>query len=56
MTTPEPPVPPPMTGVARIDDAMAGLDLGEDVATHPAELAAALEVLQRALNSPFDEQ
>lgn len=56
MTTPEPPLPPPVTGVAGIDEALAGLDLGEDVAAHPGDLAAALEVLQRALNSPLDEQ
>ncbi len=55
-TTPSTPGPPPVTGVAPIDEALAQLDLGEDVATHPAELAAALEVLQRVLSSPPDAQ
>lgn len=55
MSTPQPPVPPPVTGVAAVDEALAGLQLGEDVATHPADLAAALDVLQRALNPPADE-
>lgn len=51
MTTPEP-SPPPLTGVASIDQALAEVDLSGDVTTHQARLAAALEVLQRALNSP----
>jgi hypothetical protein len=41
---------PPVTGVAEIDEALAQVELGDDVATHPEALAAALEVLQRALN------
>ncbi|MDQ7994131.1 MAG: hypothetical protein AAGC63_13290 [Propionicimonas sp.] len=56
MTTPDPPAAPPVTGVPRIDEALAGLELGADVDAHPARLAAALDVLQRALNSPADEQ
>lgn len=55
-TTPATPGPPPVTGVAPIDEALDRLDLGDDVTTHPAELAAALEVLQRVLNSPPDPQ
>ncbi len=51
MSTPEP-TPPPVTGVAQIDEALAGLDLGEDVTTHPAALSAALDALQQALNQP----
>lgn len=43
---------PPTTGVPRIDEALAELDLGEDVTTHPAALASALEALQQALNQP----
>ena len=43
---------PPTTGVPRIDEALAELDLGEDVTTHPAALAFALEALQQALNQP----
>ncbi len=56
MTAPQPASPPPVTGVPRIDDALTRLRLDPDVATHPAELTAALEVLQRALNSPADQQ
>lgn len=51
MTTPEP-LDPPVTGVPRIDEALAGLVLGEDVTTHPAALSAALDALQQALNQP----
>ena len=51
MTTSEPNQ-PPTTGVPRIDEALAELDLGEDVTTHPAALASALEALQQALNQP----
>lgn len=51
MTTSEP-TPPPVTGVPQIDEALATLDLSDDVTTHPAALAAALEALQQALNSP----
>ncbi len=46
---------PPVTGEASIDEALAALDLGDDVGTHHEQLAAALEVLQRALNGA-DEQ
>ncbi len=56
MTTPQAPVPPPVTGVAAIDEALAGLRLGDDVTDHPARLGAALEVLQRALNAPAEQQ
>jgi hypothetical protein len=45
---------PPETGVAEIDEALSKLDLDADVATHPGQLAAALEVLQQALNRPSD--
>ncbi len=51
MTTSEPSQ-PPVTGVPRIDEALAELDLGEDVTTHPAALTAALDALQQALNQP----
>jgi hypothetical protein len=44
--------PPPETGVAEIDAALADLELGAEVSTHPEQLAAALEVLQQALNRP----
>jgi len=53
VTTPEPSE-SPVTGVPEIDAALAGLDLGEDVTRHPAALAAALDVLQLALNPPSD--
>ena len=55
MSMPESPSAPPVTGVARIDEALAGLDLGDDLATHHPQLAEALDVLQRALNAPADE-
>ncbi|MGC3956021.1 MAG: hypothetical protein QM804_17555 [Propionicimonas sp.] len=51
MTSPEP-TQPPVTGVPRIDQALAELELGDDVTTHPAALAAALDALQQALNQP----
>lgn len=51
MTTPEP-TQPPVTGVPRIDEALAGLELGDDVTTHPAALSAALDALQQALSQP----
>ena len=44
------PTPPPRTGVPQVDEALDQLVLGEDVSTHPAALAAAVEALQRALN------
>lgn len=44
--------PPPTTGVPRIDEALAEFELGQDVTTHPAALASALEALQQALNQP----
>lgn len=43
---------PPTTGVPRIDEALAELELGQDVTAHPAALASALEALQQALNQP----
>lgn len=43
---------PPTTGVPRIDEALAEFELGQDVTTHPAALASALEALQQALNQP----
>lgn len=46
------PTPPPETGIPQIDQALAGLELGEDVTTHPAALTAALDALQQALNQP----
>jgi hypothetical protein len=44
--------PPPVTGVAEIDEALAAVDLSGEVSTHPQALAEALEVLQAALNRP----
>lgn len=52
-----PPVAPaalPVTGHPAIDAALASLSLGEDVNTHHDELAAALDVVQQALN-PSDQ-
>lgn len=40
----------PVTGHAGIDAAMAALDLGDDVHTHPEALAAALDAVAAALN------
>ena len=51
MTTAEPNQ-PPTTGVPRVDEALAQFELGADVTTHPAALAAALDALQQALNQP----
>ncbi len=42
--------PPPATGHAAIDAALAAVDLGTDVHEHPAQVAAALEALHLALN------
>lgn len=50
--TENPPAAPPVTGHAEIDAALAGVELGDDVHTHHDALAAALDVLQRALNAP----
>lgn len=44
------PLAPPVTGNHDIDRALASLDLGDDVAEHPARIAAALDVVQRALS------
>jgi len=52
VSTPEPSSAPPVTGVAGIDEALAGLELGDDLAGHHPQLTAALDVLQRALNDP----
>lgn len=49
MTTSDP-TPPPATGVPRIDEALAEIELGEDVTTHPAVLSGALDALQQALS------
>lgn len=49
MSLPEP-TQPPVTGVPRIDEALAELELGDDVAAHPAALSAALDALQQALS------
>lgn len=46
------PTQPPTTGVPRIDEALAELELNDDVTTHPAALSAALDALQQALNQP----
>lgn len=51
MTLPEPSQ-PPVTGVPRIDQALAELELSDDVTTHPAALSNALDALQQALNQP----
>lgn len=56
MTTSPEPAPPPVTGLPRIDEALAALDLGEDVATHPEQLTRVLEVLQQELNTPTEER
>lgn len=40
----------PVTGHRAIDEALAALELGEDVHTHHDEVAATLEVIQQALN------
>ncbi len=40
----------PVTGHAAIDAALAGLELDDDVATHPAAIAEVLEVVGQALN------
>lgn len=45
------PVPaPPTTGHPAIDAALSGLELGPNVHTHHDALAAAVEVVQHALN------
>lgn len=47
------PVPPaPVTGHAEIDAALAGLELGPDVHTHPDALAGVIDVVWRALADP----
>ena len=46
------PAPPPATGVAEIDAALARLSLDGPVGEHHEQLSAAVEVLQRALRTP----
>lgn len=47
------PVPPaPETGHHDIDRALARLDLGGDVTTHPELIGAALDAVAQALNAP----
>lgn len=43
------PDPPPVTGHEEIDEALAALDLGDDVHAHPDAIAGVLDVLQAAL-------
>lgn len=49
---PAPPAHPalPVTGHRAIDEALAALEVGDDVHTHHDEVAATLEVIQQALN------
>ena len=42
----------PQTGVPAIDEALAALDLGGDVAGHPQEFATAVDALQAVLRGP----
>jgi hypothetical protein len=51
-TDPGLPPQPPQTGLPEIDEALAALDLDGDVSGHHRQLAAALDVLARALNTP----
>lgn len=52
-TVPTAPVgPPPQTGHHDIDRALAGLDLGADVATHPESISGVLDAVARALAGP----
>lgn len=44
--------PPPETGVADLDEALAEVDLRGPVAEHPQQLATAVEVLQQLLRNP----
>lgn len=44
--------PPPATGVELIDNALAAIDLSGDVTEHPAQLAAAVDLLQHVLRNP----
>lgn len=41
---------PPVTGVSEIDHFLTALNLTDSVTTHPEQLSAALDVLQRMLN------
>lgn len=52
MSQSEPRTPPPVTGVAEVDAAVAAVSLGDDVNHHHQQFATALESLQRALNPP----
>lgn len=47
--------PPPATGVELIDNALAAIDLGGDVTEHPAQLAAAVDLLQHVLRNPPEQ-
>lgn len=42
----------PITGHAGIDEALAALELSDDVHGHPEALAAALDAVAAALNPP----
>ncbi len=44
--------PPPSTGIAQLDEALANVNLTGPVAEHPEQLAAAVEVLQQTLRTP----
>ncbi|MGB7963275.1 MAG: hypothetical protein WCF12_10015 [Propionicimonas sp.] len=52
MSQSEPRTPPPVTGVAEVDAAVAAVALGDDVNDHHQQFATALDSLQRALNPP----
>lgn len=48
-------LPPPATGVAVIDNALAAIDLSGDVAEHPSQFAAAVNLLQQVLRNPPEQ-
>ena len=54
-TTGDEAMPPPATGVDLIDNAMAAIDLSGPVREHPAQLAAAVELLQQVLRNPPEQ-
>ncbi|MDN5570836.1 MAG: hypothetical protein L0G22_06215 [Propionibacteriaceae bacterium] len=43
---------PPVTGHNGIDAALAALELGPDVHTHPEQISAAIDAVARALQTP----
>lgn len=45
-------LPRPTTGDSAIDEALAVVELGDNVHEHPEQLADALKALQDALNRP----